>query len=78
MLGPASSVSLVQHSLGVLHPRELHLEVFLVGPLASVLSIADPSLLTFRPTGTCYPVRPASFPTALTDLRRLLALVTGS
>jgi hypothetical protein len=39
ILGPASSVSLVQHSLSVLHPRELHLEVFLVGPLAALLRL---------------------------------------
>jgi len=71
MLGPASSVSLVQHSLSVLRPCELHLEVFLVGPLVSALAIADSPLLTFRPTRTCHPVRPAADVEAWACSRRL-------
>jgi hypothetical protein len=71
ILGSASSVILVQHSLSVLHPCELHLEVFLVGPLASVLAIADSPLLTFCPTRTFHPVRPAADVEVWTCLRRL-------
>jgi hypothetical protein len=71
VLGPASSVSLVQHSLSVLRPCELHLEIFLVGPLVSALAIADSPLLTFRPTRTCHPVRPAADVEAWACSRRL-------
>jgi len=71
VLGSASSVSLVQHSLFVLRPCEMHLEVFLVGPLASALAIADSPLLTFCPTGTFHLVRPASDVEASPCLRRL-------
>jgi hypothetical protein len=53
VLGPANSVSWVQHPLFALRPCELHLEVFLVGPLVSALAMADSPLLTFRPTRTC-------------------------
>jgi len=62
---------LVQHSLFVLRPCEMHLEVFLVGPLASALAIADSPLLTFRPTRTCNPVRPVPVVKTSACLRRL-------
>lgn len=70
VLGSASSVSLVQHSLSVLRPCGPHLEVFLVGLLVNALAIADSPLLTFRPTGTYYPVRPASVVKTSACLRR--------
>jgi hypothetical protein len=78
ILGSASSVALVQHPLCVLHPCELHLEVFLVGPLASALAIADSPLLTFCPTRTCNPVRPASGVEAWTCSRRLALPVSSA
>jgi len=62
----------------VLHPCEPHLEVFLVGPLVGALAIAFPSLLTFRPTRTFHPVRPAAVVAALTPLARRCSLPVSS
>jgi len=78
VLGPASSVALVQHSLFVLRPCGMHPEVFLVGPLVSALAIADSPLLTFRPTRTCNPVRPVPDVEAFPCLRRLMLPVSAT